>query len=230
MAATNDLDRDLGALTATLGDATRRGIYLFVRESAEPVTAANIAEAFAIHPNVARHHLDKLADDGYLLVTRRRPSGRKGPGAGRPAKCYEATPKEIRLQYPARRLDLLTDLLLEMMVTLDPAERAAAAEEAGRRYGRGLAAEIGLPGAAAMDQAVTAVAAALTEIGFGANADGRRLVYDHCPFGRTAIEHPEVVCSLDQGIVKGLLEALDQDAHPETFPHQQPQEACVTQV
>ena len=49
------------AITSAFGDPTRRGIYLFTRESANGVTAAQVAEHFSLHPNVARHHLDKLA-------------------------------------------------------------------------------------------------------------------------------------------------------------------------
>ncbi|HKZ25655.1 MAG TPA: helix-turn-helix domain-containing protein, partial [Acidimicrobiia bacterium] len=79
------LDRSIGDLTASLGDPTRRAIYIAVRQSAEPVTSSSVAEIFQLHPNVARHHLDRLAADGYLRVTHRRPSGRSGPGAGRPA-------------------------------------------------------------------------------------------------------------------------------------------------
>ena len=95
-----NLELSLDKLTATLGDPTRRSIYLRVRSSEEPLTAATIAKEFGIHPNVARHHLDRLADEGYLEVTRRRQSGKTGPGAGRPAKCYTPTDKEIDLRFP----------------------------------------------------------------------------------------------------------------------------------
>src|SRR3546814_10155858 len=61
------------AITSAFGDPTRREIYLFVhaRSEADPegqpgrgVTAADVAEQFLLHPNVARHHLDKLASGG----------------------------------------------------------------------------------------------------------------------------------------------------------------------
>ena len=92
---TKSFEQSIGDLASSLGDPTRRGIYVAVRENPDPVSAAEIATLFEIHPNVARHHLDRLAADGYLRVTRKRPSGKTGPGAGRPAKCYEATSKEI---------------------------------------------------------------------------------------------------------------------------------------
>ena len=59
------------AITGAFGDPTRRDIYLHVRERVGDgigVTAADTAKAFDLHPNVARHHLDKLAAGGYLEI------------------------------------------------------------------------------------------------------------------------------------------------------------------
>ena len=62
----------VAAVTSAFGDPTRREIYLFVRESGTPpgcgVTATEVAERFELHPNVARHHLEKLTGGGYLTV------------------------------------------------------------------------------------------------------------------------------------------------------------------
>ena len=49
------LNQQIGDLAATLGDATRRGIYITVRESIETVTAGQIAELFDIHANANRY-------------------------------------------------------------------------------------------------------------------------------------------------------------------------------
>ena len=55
----------VSAITSAFGDPTRRAVYLFVRESDNGATAAQVAEHFNLHPNVARHHLDKLSAGGY---------------------------------------------------------------------------------------------------------------------------------------------------------------------
>ena len=73
------------AVTSAFGDPTRREIYLFARETDVGVTASEVAERFELHPNVARHHLDKLAAGGYVDVFVERPLR---PGAGRPSKRY----------------------------------------------------------------------------------------------------------------------------------------------
>src|SRR5687768_3585636 len=72
----------VSAITTAFGDPTRRQIYLFAHEHPRGVTAAEVAEHFDLHPNVARHHLDKLAVGGYLDVGVERADG---AGAGRPS-------------------------------------------------------------------------------------------------------------------------------------------------
>jgi predicted ArsR family transcriptional regulator len=230
---TQALSQSIGDLTSSLGDPTRRGIYITVREAPEPATASQIADLFSIHPNVARHHLDRLAEDGYLEVTRRRPAGKSGPGAGRPAKCYTATAKEIDLHFPARRYDLLSELLVRVIERIDPGNLADIAADIGREYGSEIASEIGAPSESGFDTAVNAVALAMTGMGFAtdSDADTRRLLTSHCPFADTAVKHPEVVCSLDRGIVSGLMEGLSPDWRPvQVVSHPGLAEDCVAQV
>ncbi len=224
-----DFERTIGDLAASLGDPTRRGIYITARESAHPVTAGQIADIFGIHPNVARHHLDRLTDDGYLSVSSRRIPGQ---GAGRPAKAYEATEKEIAVSYPARRYDLLAELLVRIIERVAPDDAAAIAEQVGREYGAELAAEVGLPEEEGFADAVRAVTRAMAGVGFGIDAgDDLQLLTRHCPFGTAATNHPEVVCRLDQGIVRGLLAATGVDMEPVTVnPHVDPAGNCVTEV
>ena len=76
---TTAFDQQIADLTSSLGDPTRRGIYITIRESDRPLTASEIAELFDIHPNVARHHLDRLTGDGYLTVSTRRYFARPQP-------------------------------------------------------------------------------------------------------------------------------------------------------
>lgn len=208
---TRDFDRDFGRLTGALGDPTRRGIYLMIRDAESPVTAAEIARRFAIHPNVARHHLDRLVAEGYLRVSDR-PSGRP-LGAGRPPRAFEATDADVAVSYPTRRLDLLVDLLVRVVERLAPEDAARTAEGVGREYGAQLAAELGLSGARGLPEALAAVASALTEAGIEITADAaeQRLVRGHCPFGRTTANHSDVVCRLDYGILCGLVEATGED-------------------
>ena len=222
----------VSAVTSAFGDPTRRDIYLFSRESERGVTAAEVAERFELHPNVARHHLDKLAAGGYLEVHVER---QEHPGAGRPSKRYRASAKEMGLEFPARRDDLLVTLLGRAL-ELVPADRAEEmAEQVGIDYGRSLASSMSPgDGHRSFQAALHAVADALTAHGFAAHADSRpgslAIVAEQCPFGDAAVQHPGI-CAVDRGIVKGMLAGLYGDTVPHTDASRpQGDEVCVTSL
>ncbi|GBD83663.1 helix-turn-helix domain protein [bacterium BMS3Abin02] len=227
-----NLEQTLNKLTATLGDPTRRSIYLRVRSSPEPLTATLVANEFGIHPNVARHHLDRLTEEGYLEVTRRRPTGKTGPGAGRPAKCYAATLKEIDLQFPTRRYDLLIDLLVRIVLHLAPGDGLQIALEIGRDFGRELASGITTTGDGDLAASLETVASLMQKEGFEIIADpaGEKLLTEHCPFSAGKFEHPEVLCSLDRGIMTGIFEIVDPQRAAALEANLEMDHACVTTV
>ncbi|MCU1448443.1 MAG: putative transcriptional regulator [Acidimicrobiales bacterium] len=220
------------AVTSAFGDPTRREIYLFARESELGVTASEVAERFELHPNVARHHLDKLAAGGYVDVQVQRP---ERAGVGRPSKRYRASAKEMGLEFPARRDDLLVTLLGRALELVPPDQALGMAEEVGMQYGRTLAAAMA-PGEAhrSFQAALHAVADALTAHGFAAHAEARSgslaIISEQCPFGDAAVQHP-VICAVDRGIVKGMLAGLYGDTVPLTEASRpQGDEVCVTSL
>jgi predicted ArsR family transcriptional regulator len=206
------------AITSAFGDPTRREIYLWLRDLDEGATAAAVAERFALHSNVARHHLDKLAGGGYVEVTVSRASG---GGAGRPSKRYRALAGANPIEFPLRHDDLLVTLLGKALALLPAAQAESMAEEVGIEYGRTLAATMGPSELSqrSFRSALHAVADALTAHGFAAHAekegDQLRIVAQHCPFGDSAIEHP-VICAVDRGLVKGMLSSLYGETSPAT--------------
>lgn len=201
----------VSAITNAFGDPTRRGIYLFAREHEAGVTASQVADRFGLHPNVARHHLDRLAAGGYLEVAVERA---EGAGAGRPSKHYRCV-SNVSIDVPVRADDLVLSLLGKALALLPREQAEAMAEQVGQEYGQAMAA--GLSGAdmaagqRSLRSAMQAVADALTAHGFASHADQHnnqlRIVNNHCPFGDVAIEHP-VICAVDRGMVKGMLGAL----------------------
>jgi predicted ArsR family transcriptional regulator len=210
-----DFSAAVTAITSAFGDPTRRAIYLFVRERAS-ATASEVAERFDLHPNVARHHLDKLTAGGYLDVAVER--GERG-GAGRPSKHYRATDREMTLDLPIRRDDLMMSLLGRALTLLSAEQAEQMAEEVGREYGRVMASALpGPEGPRSFRDALHAVASALTAHGFAAHTEdqannGLFIVAEHCPFGGAAVEHP-VICAVDRGMVKGMLAELYGDTSP----------------
>ena len=209
----------VSAITNAFGDPTRRGIYLFAREHDEGVTASQVAEKFGLHPNVARHHLDRLAAGGYLEVAVERA---EGAGAGRPSKRYRSV-ANVSIDVPVRSDDLVLSLLGKALALLPREQAEAMAEQVGQEYGQAMAAGLSgvdvVAGQRSLRSAMQAVADALTAHGFAAHADQRnnqlRIVNNHCPFGDVAIEHP-VICAGDRGMVKGMLGALCGDTDVST--------------
>lgn len=222
----------LAAATAAFGDPTRREIYLHARNANTGVTAAQVADRFEVHPNVARHHLDKLAAGGYLEVGVDRA---EHAGAGRPSKRYRATEKETGLEFPARRDELLVTLLGRLLALVPPGAAEDLAEEVGEEYGRTLARTMAPgDGHRSFQVALHAVADALTAHGFAAHTEPRgdslAIIAEQCPFGSAAVQHP-VICAVDRGIIKGMLGSLYGDTVPETESSRpRGDDICITLV
>ncbi|HWL45547.1 MAG TPA: helix-turn-helix domain-containing protein [Ilumatobacter sp.] len=216
MATNTAFTATVSAITDAFGDPTRRSVYLFVREHVDGVTATDVAQQVGVHPNVARHHLDKLAAGGYLTVQAGRAPG-AGERAGRPSKRYvpAANSGGPLAEFPVRSDDLVLSLLGRALSKLSPGEAQTIAEQVGAEYGRAMAASLQGnaldAGHRSMRSAIQAVADALTAHGFAAHAesrhDGLRIINDHCPFGDVAVEHP-VICAVDRGMVRGMLGEL----------------------
>jgi predicted ArsR family transcriptional regulator len=224
------------AVTNAFGDPTRREIYLLVRERAAGVTASEVAVLFDLHPNVARHHLEKLTSGGYLTATISKPADDSSRPAGRPSKRYCASELGDALALPLRHDDVLASLLASALDALGPERAEQLADEVGYAYGRGLAERMD-PGAGhrSVRTAISAVADALTAHGFAAHAESSggdlTIVSECCPFGDTAQRYPHVVCALDRGMIRGMLAGLYGETSPR-FEMSRPEGAdhCIARV
>jgi predicted ArsR family transcriptional regulator len=191
----------VAAVTSAFGDPTRRQVYLHVRDSASGVTASQVAMRFSLHPNVARHHLDKLAAGGYLEVFSARTArvGAGTAGAGRPSKLYRASGPTPVLETSSRGEELLVALLGGALALLPQQAAEEMAEQVGFAYGCKLA------------ESMAGADSQRSLHGFSAHAEERgrslALVKDACPFFDAASQHP-VICAVDRGMVRGMLSAL----------------------
>jgi predicted ArsR family transcriptional regulator len=221
------------AITSAFGDPTRREIYLFAHSTELGVTATEVADRFALHPNVARHHLDKLAAGGYVEITTARPAS--GAGAGRPSKRYRVLGGDMALEIPVRNDEVIIRLLGRALTELGRERAEELAEEIGTEYGVEMAEAMG-PSAAqkSVRTALHAVADALSAHGFAAHAeregDTLHLVAEHCPFGETAVANP-VMCAIDRGMVRGMLGSLYGETSVDLqSSRSQGDDRCVTSV
>ena len=156
-----------------------------------------VAEALGIGRTLAAYHLDRLADGGLLEVAYERRTGRAGPGAGRPAKVYERSAREVAVSVPPRDYGLAARLLAH----------AAAHDAHGdtRRALRAAAGDLGREIGAAVGEG-EALEPLLRTRGYEPYDDGGVVRMRNCPFHAAAQLHPEVVCDMNLALIDGLLE------------------------
>ena len=227
----SDVDQQLTGL-AGLGDPIRRTLYRYVADRGVPVSRDEAAHAAGISRPLAAYHLDKLVDDGLLEARYHRRSGRRGPGAGRPAKHYVRADTQIELSLPARDYGALAELLAGA-VEADPSGAAKAALD---RAADALGAELGARAAShtapdgGPDQVLATVRQALAARGYEPYEDVDGTIrLRNCPFDRIAAQHRQLVCGANHAMLQALTEQVDSD--PPTVRavlDPQPGRCCVT--
>jgi predicted ArsR family transcriptional regulator len=204
-------DRQVGRIAA-LGEPIRRALYRYVTSEPEPVGREEAASAVGVPPHVAKFHLDKLEADGLLDSEYSRPPGRSGPGAGRPAKRYRRSKRELSVSLPERRYDLAGRLMAQAIAAAtesggpvaDALHEAAVVE--GRRLGDLVNARLGhRRGPAAFGRAIKEV---LAEYGYEPRAGDDVITLANCPFHALAREHTELVCGMNLQLLDGVLEGV----------------------
>jgi predicted ArsR family transcriptional regulator len=206
------LRRDAEAL-GTLEDDLRRNLYLFVRSQGRAVNRDEAAAAAGISRKLAAFHLDKLVDRGLLTSSYARPPGRGGRGAGRTAKYYEPSGRRIDVTIPERRYDQLSAVLLRALRSRGHAESG---EDAARRTARETGIEIGKAGRERLgiappgpERALAATQRVLEERGYEPYRDDRGCVHlRSCPFHELAEQDRDLVCSLNERLVEGIVRGL----------------------
>ncbi len=192
---------DLASLSS-LDDPVRRRLYDVVRQRTEPVGRDEAAAAAGVGRALAVYHLDKLVEAGLLTACYRRPPGRGGPGAGRPAKLYARSDREFAVTIPPREYELAARLLVQV-VESDPSERSRAALlDAARRLGAELGSRSQRRGAD--------LQGALAGHGYEPRrGDDGVIRLRNCPFRQLAEQHRDVVCGMNLGLIEGILAGLE---------------------
>ena len=192
-----------------LAEPARRDLYLFVVAQPEPVSRDQAAAGVGLPRHTAKFHLDRLVDEGLLETEFRRLSGRTGPGAGRPAKLYRRSGRQVSVQLPERRYDLAGQILAK---ALEDAAREGrpvleSLRDAAAGAGRDLAAE---PAADPADapEALVRVAETLSAQGYEPRIQDGDVVLANCPFHALAREHTELVCGMNHDVINALLDEL----------------------
>jgi len=193
-----------------LSEPTRRRIYDSVRNADAALSREDVAVRTGINRRLVSFHLDRLAEGGLLSVGYARPSGRSGPGAGRPAKQFTATTADVDITIPPRRYDIAARVLAEAIDTAGvgvdvKAHALSIAEQQGRHIGGLRAAGGQIDATQAVELAVTA----LTDLGYEPEIDGGGDVrLRNCPFDAVVAVAPTLVCDANVCFVGGILDGL----------------------
>jgi predicted ArsR family transcriptional regulator len=201
-----DFSDDVAAVAA-LKDPVRLALYEYVTSQADAVGRDQAAEAIGVNRDMAAFHLDRLADQGLLDVAFRRLSGRQGPGAGRPAKLYSRSAREVQISLPPRRYDVAARLFAEALASKNP---AAALGEIARAHGQSLGARALRPAGRrpSAHRQLERAAGVLAEYGYEPSVTGRQVTLRNCPFDALAKDHRPVVCGMNRALIDGLLSGL----------------------
>jgi len=204
-----DLASQISAIAA-LNDPVRRALYTYIIQQPEAVGREEAAQAVGISRVLAAFHLDKLMEEGLLEVEFRRISGRSGPGAGRPAKLYRPSGRQVQVALPERRYDLAADLLAQA-IEAPGGDPARALDEVARQFGETLGTEarreLGRrPSAGRLLETACEV---LREQGFEPIRTGTAIRLRNCPFDALAKDHTQLVCGMNLALAEGLLAGLE---------------------
>lgn len=218
---------DLGSQAAGIGvlaDDTRRALYEYVVAQPVPVGREQAATAVDLPVHRASFHLDRLVTEGLLEVEFRRLTGRTGPGAGRPSKLYRRAEREFAVSLPARRYDLVGDILA---AAVSRAAEGGSLEQALDDSARDEGVEVG-GSAAGLDDpgSLGTLAEVLATQGYEPRLEDHAVVLANCPFDSLARKHTALVCGLNQVFVQGVADGLGCDVTACLEPS--PERCCVT--
>ena len=189
------------SVLAVLEDPVRRRLYDYVAQQPGGVSRSEAAQAVGIQRTLAAFHLDRLAEAGLVSVTFRRPAGRTGPGAGRPAKRYQRSTTEHQVSVPPRDYRRAAELLAEVVdITGAEPQLQRSARSRGAAAGRAARRE------APQETETGLVVAALTGQGYEPYRDGADIRVRNCPFHVLADRYPPLICGMNLAMLEGLLE------------------------
>lgn len=196
-------------ITNVLSDPTRFSIYEKFIEEKEPMTVAEVADMFNIHPNVARLHLTKLVEINLLSA-----HYRKNENGGRPSRVYELSDHVIELSFPHRDYRLLAQMMLESFVGLGEAGKKAL-YETGKRYGiqimldqHAKTSAMSVTEKIKLLEETSAMLGMFPKFNFNEDENVLHFTFSNCPIKEIAEQNTNIVCKLHNHFIKGMLQAL----------------------
>lgn len=216
---------------ATLADPVRRALYRYVVAQGRAVNRDEAASGTGLARHVAKFHLDKLAEEGLLEIEYARPPGKGGPGAGRPAKLYRRSARQLAISLPERRYELAGRVMARAITDAEAARiplseaLRLAAHDTGRAVGEAARQQAG--GRAGGSRLTAAAVDALRDCGYEPRQEAGRVVLTNCPFHNLAQDYTDLVCGMNLELVAGLVDGLGHSGL-EARLDPDPTRCCVT--
>jgi predicted ArsR family transcriptional regulator len=187
-----------------IGDPELRATLLSVRGARQAVSIGEVASAHGVHRNVARRRLERLVEAGLLVPGFERRTGRRGPGAGRPAKVYSPAPETAAIEFPGRRYAELVGLLVDAL----PKGRLS---DLGAEFGSELAVAAGVAPVSDRRAGLERMCDAVGGLGFQARLERlddetAEIATPTCPLRPLVVANP-AAAELDHGLWRGLVAA-----------------------
>ena len=174
--------------------ATPAGILQLLVDRTEPLSQAALVRATGLHASTVREHLSSLVRRGLVARTHAAPEGR-----GRPAWLYAPTTANPEVSEYAALAAVLAATIARTSTSPGVEARLA-----GEEWGGALARDRGAsPGSA--EEARERVVRLLEDLGFAPQGEPGTLRLTRCPLLDAARRHPDVVCAVHLGLVRGAL-------------------------
>ena len=201
--------RSMVRICEALSVESRAGLLEYIHRKNGEVSVDELAEVFKLHPNVIRTHLEKLHDAG-LIESRDEKTGR-----GRPKKLYRISESGFLIQFPERRYELLSSLLIEIIKKseMDSEIIASVGEEFGRKIMRRYLLERSVenPDLNVLWDAVSEIFGKWGLMPELVRMDQDSVEWDakNCIYYELAMDNPEITCELHRSIIQGMLNELN---------------------
>jgi len=184
---------------AALAVVSRRQLLDALRSAGEPLGVAMLAAAVGLHVTTVRFHLEVLEQAGLV-----RRAAARDSRPGRPRVLYVAVAAPDVAEGPRQLADVLVAAL-----AADPGTGPRWAEQAGWRWAES---QVAMGVGQSWDEGTRQVSGLFGRLGFAPrvvdDSQQRHLELDACPFRDLARAHPEVVCAVHLGLLRGSLSRL----------------------
>jgi len=214
-----------------LSGETRANILEYIYKNTHGTSVDELSRRFNLHPNVIRTHLDKLQEIGLIK------SYDEKKGRGRPKKIYKKGNKRFIIQYPKRRYELLSSLLLEIIIEshIDETIITKVGEDFGKKIMRRymLDEQNKEGGLKTLWNAVSKIFGEWGLMPELIKLDNESIEWDakNCIYFEQAMKHSDITCTLHKAVIQGMLKEIGLD-HTAEIPKKFPDgyEGCYVKI